>query len=124
MKLIIDINDNDYKALLDENFYNPRNLTKGEMLIVKGTPLNECEPKGYIIREDAFMALTGDITDCTIEEFIKRVREKLSKLPSAYPKNIMIIDKDKLECDSDYNAYYDAYTAYSSIALEAAQIEL
>ena len=36
----------------------------------------------YIIREDAFMALTGDITDCTIEEFIARLRDKLSKLPS------------------------------------------
>lgn len=39
--------------------------------------------KDYIIREDAFMALTGDITDCTIEEFISRLRDKLSKLPSA-----------------------------------------
>ena len=36
----------------------------------------------YIIREDAYMALTGDITDCTIEEFIARLRDKLSKLPS------------------------------------------
>ena len=35
----------------------------------------------YILREDAFMALTGDITDCTIEEFIARLRDKLSKLP-------------------------------------------
>ena len=36
----------------------------------------------YLIKEDVFMALTGDITDCTIEEFIVRLREKLSKLPS------------------------------------------
>ena len=36
----------------------------------------------YILKEDVFLALTGDITDCTIEEFIARLREKLSKLPS------------------------------------------
>ena len=36
----------------------------------------------YLVKEDVFMALTGDITDCTIEEFIARLREKLSKLPS------------------------------------------
>lgn len=36
----------------------------------------------YMIKEDEFMALTGDITDCTIEEFIARLRNKLSKLPS------------------------------------------
>lgn len=36
----------------------------------------------YLIKEDVFMALTGDITDCTIEEFIARLRDKLSKLPS------------------------------------------
>ena len=35
----------------------------------------------YLIKEDVFMALTGDITDCTIEEFIARLRDKLSKLP-------------------------------------------
>ena len=40
----------------------------------------------YIIREDAYMALTGDITDCTIEEYIARLREKLSKLPTVTPK--------------------------------------
>ena len=39
--------------------------------------------RDYIIREDAYMALTGDITDCTIEEFIARLRDKLSKLTSA-----------------------------------------
>ena len=37
----------------------------------------------YIIREDALMALTGDITDCTIEEFIARLRDKLNRLPKA-----------------------------------------
>lgn len=36
----------------------------------------------YLIKEDVFMALTGDITDCTIEEFIARLRDKLSKLPN------------------------------------------
>ena len=36
----------------------------------------------YILKEDVLMALTGDITDCTIEEFIARLRDKLSKLPS------------------------------------------
>ena len=44
------------------------------------------DDKDYIIREDAYMALTGDITDCTIEEFISRLRDKLSKLPSVQPK--------------------------------------
>ena len=39
--------------------------------------------RDYIIREDTYMALTGDITDCTIEEFIARLRDKLSKLTSA-----------------------------------------
>lgn len=38
--------------------------------------------RDYIIREDAYMALTGDITDCTIEEFIARLRDRLSKLAS------------------------------------------
>lgn len=28
------------------------------------------------------MALTGDVTNCTVEEYIARLREKLSKLPS------------------------------------------
>ena len=37
----------------------------------------------YILKEDVLMALTGDITDCTIEEFIARLRDKLSKLTSA-----------------------------------------
>lgn len=36
----------------------------------------------YILKEDVFLALTGDITDCTIEEFIARLRDKLSRLPS------------------------------------------
>lgn len=39
-----------------------------------------------ISREEALMALTGDITDCTIEEFIARSRDKLNKLPSVTPK--------------------------------------
>jgi hypothetical protein len=39
-----------------------------------------------ISREEALMALTGDITDCTIEEFIARLRVKLSKLPPVTPK--------------------------------------
>ena len=38
--------------------------------------------------------------------------------------NHMIIDKDKLEKDSDYSGYYDAYCAYSDIAIEAAEIEI
>lgn len=36
----------------------------------------------YLIKEDVFMAITGDITDCTVEEYISRLRDKLSKLPS------------------------------------------
>jgi hypothetical protein len=39
-----------------------------------------------ISREDALMTLTGDITDCTIEEYIARLRDKLSKLPLVTPK--------------------------------------
>jgi hypothetical protein len=39
-----------------------------------------------ISREDALMTLTGDITDCTIEEYIARLRDKLSKLPPVTPK--------------------------------------
>lgn len=35
----------------------------------------------YILKEDVLMALTGDITDCTIEEFIARLRDRLVKLP-------------------------------------------
>ena len=44
-------------------------------------PCDDC-----VRREEALMALTGDITDCTVEEYIARLREKLSKLPSVTPK--------------------------------------
>ena len=58
----------------------------------------------YIIREDAYMALTGDITDCTIEEYIARLREKLSKSPSVTPKEKIghwyIRETYPLECES------------------------
>ena len=59
----------------------------------------------YIIREDAFMALTGDITDCTIEEFIARLRDKLSKLPSVgKDNNVLATRLESLK--SEYNAYH------------------
>lgn len=34
----------------------------------------------YISREDVLNALTGDITDCTIEDYIRKLREKICKL--------------------------------------------
>lgn len=48
--------------------------------IIKALEQQPCDD--CISREEALMALTGDITDCTIEEFIARLRDKLSKLPS------------------------------------------
>ena len=45
--------------------------------------------KDCISREKTLMALTGDITDCTIEEYIARLRNKLSKLPNI-SKNINV----------------------------------
>ena len=62
----------------------------------------------YILREDAFMALTGDITDCTIEEFIARLRDKLSKLPSV-GKDINITTNE--DCISR-QAVIDLYEKY------------
>ena len=62
----------------------------------------------YIIREDVFMALTGDITDCTIEEFIARLRDKLSKIPSVKADGDCISREDachlfcQITCDKDY----------------------
>ena len=50
----------------------------------------------YIIQEDAFVALTRDITDCTIEEFIARLRDKLSKLSSAKTHNDAISRSEAL----------------------------
>lgn len=44
-------------------------------------PCDDC-----ISRQEVIMALTGDITDCTIEEFIARLRTRLNKLPSVTPK--------------------------------------
>ena len=63
----------------------------------------------YIIREDAFMALTGDITDCTIEEFIARLRDKLSKLPSVKIENDLI----SRQAVADYICHYDCGCAYN-----------
>ena len=59
----------------------------------------------YILKEDVLMALTGDITDCTIEEFIARLRDKLSKLPSVgKDNNVLATRLESLE--SEYNAYH------------------
>lgn len=38
------------------------------------------------------------------------------------PENLLILDKDKLEKDCDYDGYYDEFCAYSDTALEAAEI--
>ena len=38
------------------------------------------------------------------------------------PENPLILDKDKLEKDCDYDGYYDEFCAYSDTALEAAEI--
>ena len=64
----------------------------------------------YIIREDAFMALTGDITDCTIEEFIARLRDKLSKLPSVSPE--LVNDSQGLVKDLVKETWKDYAIAY------------
>ena len=63
----------------------------------------------YILKEDVLMALTGDITDCTIEEFIARLRDKLSKLPNVSPE--LVNDSQHLvkqleSLESEYNAYH------------------
>ena len=63
----------------------------------------------YILKEDVFMALTGDITDCTIEEFIARLRDRLNKLPSVSPE--LVNDSQDLvkqleSLESEYNAYH------------------
>ena len=55
----------------------------GDLIDSMPSAYPKSDNKDYILKEDAFMALTGDITDCTIEEFIARLRDKLSKLPSA-----------------------------------------
>ena len=70
--------------------------------------------KDYILKEDVFMALTGDITDCTIEEFIARLRDKLVKLPvKELPKAEVSLVNDSQDLvkqleslESEYNAYH------------------
>lgn len=37
--------------------------------------------------------------------------------------NIMVINKDKLECDTEWDFYADCYGSYSMGAIEAAEIE-
>ena len=74
-----------------------------------------------------------EISECDFEyiknysdaslDMYERLREGV-KNGTALPRDSMIIDRDKLEKDSAYDAYYDGYCAYSDIALEAAQIEL
>ena len=61
-------------------------------------------------------------------------KNKYTKLPwtildaiadgTPLPNDFMIIDKEKLEKDSDYSGYYDAYCAYSDIAIETAEITI
>lgn len=65
-------------------------IVKGKLQIrylgvIHNIPLSLVTPplcKDCISREEALMALTGDITDCTIEEYITKLREKLNKLPA------------------------------------------
>lgn len=47
---------------------------------------------------------------------------KAIKTGTVLPENIMILDKDKLEKDCEYDGYYDEFCAYSDTALEAAEI--
>lgn len=56
--------------------------------------LEQLNGKDYISREETLMALTGDITDCTIEEYIARLRNKLSKLPSVNNNIKVTINED------------------------------
>lgn len=68
----------------------------------------------YILKEDVLMALTGDITDCTIEEFIARLRDRLVKLPvKELPKAEVSLVNDSQDLvkqleslESEYNAYH------------------
>lgn len=75
-----------------------------------------------------------EIIDIPEEIYNGICQNKYTKLPwtifdaiaegTLLPNDFMILDRDKLEKDSDYSGYYDAYCAYSDIAIEAAQIEL
>jgi hypothetical protein len=68
--------------------------------------------KDYLIKEDVFMALTGDITDCTIEEFIARLRDKLSKLPTtSLPKGHKRLIEDNFDVGPvlDKEGYITSY---------------
>ncbi len=47
---------------------------------------------------------------------------KAIKTGTVLPENTIILDKDKLEKDCDYDGYYDEFCAYSDTALEAAEI--
>ncbi len=79
------------------------------------------------------MKLLVEVPDAFYEYAMTLSSEELRHLSVPYnaiykgtplPPNVMVIDKDKLEFDSDWNAYYDSYTAYSQIALEAAELEV
>ncbi len=39
-------------------------------------------------------------------------------------KNLVIIDKNKLKCDTEWDFYADCYSSYSEAAIEAAQVNL
>lgn len=39
------------------------------------------------------------------------------------PPNTMILDKDKLERDTEWDDFYDGFMSYSRLALEAAEIK-
>ena len=76
----------------------------------------EEESEDYIIREDAFMALTGDITDCTIEEFIARLKNKLSKLPSVKADGDCISRAGlKLRLQEHHDFFVNAYGGFSNL---------
>ena len=69
----------------------------------------------YILKEDVLMALTGDITDCTIEEFIARLRDKLVKLPvKELPKAevSLVNDSQDLVKDLDKDKWKDYEIVY------------
>ena len=61
----------------------------------------------YVLTEDNYNVRAED---CPLKE-----------IPNG--ENIMIINKDKLHCDCQWDYEDDYYTAYSMYAIEAAQIE-
>lgn len=71
MKLIIDIDDNDYETLMSDKAHCPRDLTKLEWKIVEGTPLNNLFNK---IKEE--IDISNRVTIDRIEKIINKCEEE------------------------------------------------